>query len=105
MGVARCNTNTASRHVCASHRGCACPYALTPNTVELTPTLEALFPRGGAVQEPVRTVLTVEIFLQSNIDLRETFGEMYGGRLQGTVAVHVQGYLAQKKPPPPLGPS
>ena len=32
------------------------PYALTPNTVELIPTLGALFPRGGPVQDPVLTV-------------------------------------------------
>ena len=31
------------------------PYALTPHTVELIPTLEALFPRGGPVQDPVLT--------------------------------------------------
>jgi len=31
------------------------PYALTPNTVELIPTLGALFPRGGPVQDPVLT--------------------------------------------------
>ena len=29
------------------------PYALTPNTVELIPTLGALFPRGGPIQDPV----------------------------------------------------
>ena len=29
--------------------------ALTPNTVELIPTLEALFPRGGPVQDQVLT--------------------------------------------------
>jgi len=29
--------------------------ALTPNTVELIPTLGALFPRGGPVQDPVLT--------------------------------------------------
>ena len=31
------------------------PYALTPDTVELIPTLGALFPRGGSVQDPVLT--------------------------------------------------
>ena len=31
------------------------PYALTPNTVELIPTLGALFPRGGPVQDLVLT--------------------------------------------------
>jgi len=31
------------------------PYALTPNTVELIPTLGALFLRGGPVQDPVLT--------------------------------------------------
>jgi len=31
------------------------PYALTPNTVELIPTLGALYPRGGPVQDPVLT--------------------------------------------------
>ena len=31
------------------------PYALTPDTVELIPTLVALFPRGGPVQDPVLT--------------------------------------------------
>ena len=30
-------------------------YALTPNTVELIPTLGALFPRSGPVQDPVLT--------------------------------------------------
>ena len=29
------------------------PYALIPNTVELIPTLGALSPRGGPVQDPV----------------------------------------------------
>ena len=29
------------------------PYALTPNTVELIPTLGALFPRGGPVKDSV----------------------------------------------------
>ena len=29
------------------------PYALTPNIVELIPTLGALFPREGPVQDPV----------------------------------------------------
>jgi len=33
---------------CAAH----CPYALTPNTVALIPTLGALFPKGGPVQDP-----------------------------------------------------
>jgi len=28
---------------------------LTPNTVELIPTIGALFPRGGPVQDPVLT--------------------------------------------------
>ena len=28
------------------------PYALTPNTVELIPTLGSLSPRGGPVQDP-----------------------------------------------------
>ena len=32
-------------------------YALTPNSVELIPTLGALFPRGGPVQDPVLTVV------------------------------------------------
>jgi len=32
-------------------------YALTPNTVELIPTLGAPFPRGGPVQDPVLTVV------------------------------------------------
>jgi len=32
------------------------PYVLTPNTVELIPTLGALFPRGGPVQDPVLTL-------------------------------------------------
>ena len=32
------------------------PHALTPDTVELIPTLGALFPRGGPVQDPVLTV-------------------------------------------------
>ena len=31
------------------------PYALTPHTVELIPTLGALSPRGGPVQDPVLT--------------------------------------------------
>ena len=30
-------------------------YSLTPNTVELIPTLGALLPRGGPVQDPVLT--------------------------------------------------
>jgi len=33
------------------------PYALTPKTVKLIPTLGALFPRGGPVQDPVLTPL------------------------------------------------
>ena len=32
--------------------------SLTPNTVELIPALGALVPRGGLVQDPVRTVCT-----------------------------------------------
>ena len=32
------------------------PDPLTPNAVELIPTLGALFPRGGPGQEPVLTV-------------------------------------------------
>ena len=35
--------------------GCFTPYALTPNTVELIPTLGALSPRGGPVQDPLLT--------------------------------------------------
>ena len=31
------------------------PKKLTPNTVELIPTLGALFPRGGPVQDPAIT--------------------------------------------------
>jgi len=31
------------------------PLALTPNAVELIPTLGALFPRGGPIQDPVLT--------------------------------------------------
>jgi len=31
------------------------PYAVTPNTVVLIPSLGALFPRGGPVQDPVLT--------------------------------------------------
>ena len=31
-------------------------YALTPDTVELIPTLGALFPRGGSVQDSVLTL-------------------------------------------------
>ena len=37
------------------------PYALTPNTVEPIPTLGALFPRGGPVQDPVLTLLISEV--------------------------------------------
>ena len=32
------------------------PYALTPHTVQRIPTLGALFPRGGPVQDPVLTL-------------------------------------------------
>jgi len=32
------------------------PYALISNTVELIPTLGALFPRGGPVEDPVLTL-------------------------------------------------
>ena len=35
-------------------------YALTPNTVELIPTLGALSPRGGPVHDPVLTLSTGE---------------------------------------------
>ena len=35
-----------ARHLCEDR-----PYALTPNTVELIPTLGALFPRGGSFQD------------------------------------------------------
>jgi len=31
------------------------PYALTPNTVELIPTIGAFPPRGGPVEDPVLT--------------------------------------------------
>ena len=33
------------------------PYALTPNAVELIPTLGALSPRDGPVQDPVLTAV------------------------------------------------
>ena len=56
----------------------SCPYALTPNTGEPIPTLGALFPRGGPVQDPVFTP-----------------GSWW---CWGAVA---QGYLAHKKHPPP----
>ena len=36
----------------------AVPYALISNTVELIPTLGALFPRGGPIQNPVLKVAT-----------------------------------------------
>ena len=50
-------TNTATRQPSITQprtRGDRC-YALTPNTVELIPTLGALPPRGGPVQGPVLT--------------------------------------------------
>ena len=41
-------------------------YVLRPNTVELIPTLGALFPRGGPVQEPVLTYVGVYGVLCTN---------------------------------------
>jgi len=38
-------------------------HALTPNTVELIPTLGALSPRGGPVQDPVLTQSRAEALL------------------------------------------
>ena len=42
----------AARDVLGADKG---PYTLTPNTIELIPTLGALFSRGGPVQDPVLT--------------------------------------------------
>ena len=44
-----------SRACCEQRLSEAVPHALTPNTVELIPTLGALSPRGGPVQDPVLT--------------------------------------------------
>jgi len=64
------------------------PLCLTPNTVELLPTLGALFPRGGPVQDPVLTP-TVTHHPAALL-------------LKHPTSMHtVQGYLAHKKPPPP----
>jgi hypothetical protein len=50
-----CRISRASRCTSAPPTVWPLPYALTPNTVELIPTLGALFPRGGPVQDPVLT--------------------------------------------------
>jgi len=42
-------------------RGCT----LTPNTVELIPTLGAFFPRGGQLQDPVLTEVPLYPSLQT----------------------------------------
>ena len=39
--------------------------AVTPNTVELVPTLGALLPRGGPVQDPVLTAVPLAVALPS----------------------------------------
>ena len=41
------------------------PYALTPNTADLIPTLGALFPRGGPVQDPVLAFVSPSLAQQS----------------------------------------
>ena len=38
---------------CIAKKGDEGPYDITPNTVELIPTLGALPPQGGPVQDPV----------------------------------------------------
>jgi len=43
--------------VSACALGIAVQVALTPHTVELIPTLRALSPRGGPVQDPTRGAL------------------------------------------------
>jgi len=45
------------------------PYAFTPNTVELIPTLGALFPRGGPVQDPVLTTHREQVATDARADL------------------------------------
>ena len=40
-------------------------YALTPNTVELIPTLGALFPRGGPVPDPAPTLRARSLLLSA----------------------------------------
>ena len=50
------------------------PYDVTPNTVELIPTLGALFPRGGPVQDPVLT-LTIVRGTPFRRELRKTLKE------------------------------
>ena len=61
------------------------PYALTPNTVDLIPTLGALTPPGGPVQDPV--------FI-----LGPESRPLWKG------SCPLQRYLAHKKEPPSLGP-
>jgi len=60
------------------------PYALTPNTVKLIPTIGALLPRGGPVQDPVLTLML-------------PYGPAVGAF--GPTR-RVQGYLAHKKTHP-----
>ena len=70
---------------------------LTPNTVELIPTLGALIPRGGPVQD--------------GVGASETGAQEEQERSQGTllpisrallpITESVQGCLAHKKTPPP----
>ena len=58
--------------------------ALTPNTVELIPTIGALFPRCGPVQDPVLTLLRAQ-----------------AASLRAPTTATLQGYLAHKKLLPP----
>jgi len=51
------------------------PYALTPNTVELIPTLGALSPRGGPVQDPVLTVRAHRF--RANMEQHDSFGRRW----------------------------
>ena len=75
------------------------PYALTPNTVELIPTLGALYPRGGPGQD---TALTQEA-CNLHAD-RRSQNNLIPFSLLVNDTPALQGYLAHKKTPTPLGP-
>ena len=50
------------------------PYALTPTTVEPIPTLGALFPRGGPVQDPVLTAGAISNVPEAGILVKKIYG-------------------------------
>jgi len=99
-----------------------CPYALTPNTVELIPALEALCPPGWArpgpsprspptASNPRAGAYATEQSICNQVPLNNYFTLMCSGSEAGlylrlidfvyhsTLGL-VQGYLAHKNPPP-----